>query len=481
MSTDGVNWSGGYNILPNIPEQQKDFKTLAYGKNLWITLNSYLSYPSQIGAYSTNGTGWSVFTLTGTPAIGGGWKDLHFATGRFIAMPQYGSKFATSTVGTGNWSYVTVPIVKVGSGRGYTDFAGITHNGKEWVVNFVYDATTGSTPVLKSIDGINWSGVYIRTDGNPRAKWNSIVSDNTGTSIVFGGGNRVLDSSENYYQNYPDPVIENFFPAYQQTDILPGGLTIETGNSEFASAQFAYPVPFISKYSGLQYAATEEWPKPCEYINGNVLIQSNLKEAYGTNNFASGLVNSTIGDIVNFTELNYGFKINEKNYSNSTWFITGSLYKYDYSNENLINYLSEFYSSPQITNVGSTYTFKFIQSPNNSGHKIQYRTGLNNGWTTTGIELSTSVDQSSVSNGNVRKEFYAYGPSATTGFYYRMRSYQFSPIYVGIFNSSGTTGNNNLIKINIQEGNNIYYISLSGSNYSLLDFGDKLTSNTLYN
>jgi hypothetical protein len=496
-STDGINWSG-QTYIPTplgqtIFEYQKQFKALTYGNGLWIALNSYSYIPNayypytpntpynyslnNVGVYSTDGFNWSPFNvMTGASSqMIRGIIDVHFATGRFIGIPSNpANRFITSTDGTGNWSYITgFPITYGRSNTGsYRTYKSITHDGSSWIVTYDVDPLTGvQTEVLKSVDGINWSGVPVRTDGSNK-QWNMVKSDGSGTSIIFGNKYiRVLDPTQAYYtQNYPEPIVENYFPIYKSASNLIGLLS--SGNYV---AEFNSPSPFILNYADLQYSATEYWAQPCDYIKGNVLIQSTLKEAYGTTNFASGLVNSTTGDFINFSELNYVFGVNTKNYSNSAWFINGFIYKYDYSDEYLIDYFSESYSLPQITITGSTYTFKFIQSPTISGHKIQYRTGLNNGWTTTGIQLSTSVDQSGVSNGNVRKEFYAYGPSATTGFYYRMRSYKFTPISVGNFTSSGNTGNNNFIQININDNNNIYYISLSGSNYSLLDSGKKFT------
>ena len=180
--------------------------------------------------------------------------------------------------------------------------------------------------------------------------------------------------------------------------------------------------------------------------------------------------------MVKFNELNYGFGIETKTYSNPDWVINGRLYKYNYSNENSISYATESYSSPQIAIAGSTYTFKFVQSPNNSGHLIQYRTNLNNGWTTTGVQLSNSADQTLITDGNVRKEFSVSGPSPATGFYYRMRSYEYMPAYVGNFYSSGTTGTNKSIQTSLQDINIIYSLLISGTGYQFTEIGKATSS-----
>lgn len=499
-STDGINWSGKESIpTPNgqtIFEYQKQFKALTYGNNLWIALNSYSYipnpyYPTQpntpynyslnnVGIYSTDGFNWSPFTLmTGAGSqIIRGIKDVHFATGRFIGIPSNAAnRFITSTNGTGNWSYITgFPITFGRSNTGsYRTYKSITHDGSSWIVTYDIDPLTGvQTEVLKSVDGINWSGVPVRTDGSNK-QWNMIKSDGSGTSIIFGNKYiRVLDPTEAYYtQDYPEPIVENYFPLYKSASNLIGILSSGDYVAEFNS-----PSPFILKYSGLQYAPTEDWPKPCDYISPEYLVSQNFKEGAGTSNFTSGLVNTSTGNFVNFNELNYAFQINTKNYSNPNWFIVGTFYGYNYDNDTYINNLTESFSLPEIEISGSTYKFKFIQSISESGHKIQYRKKINDLWITTGIELTTSSSQTGVGNGNVRKEFSVYSPSSATGFYYRMRSYKFLPIYLGNFNASGATGNNFMnIQMNELTSNKTYSILFSGSNYQLIDSGYNITSN----
>jgi len=302
-----------------------------------------------------------------------------------------------------------------------------------------------------------------------------IKSDGSGTSIIFGNKYiRVLDPTQAYYiQNYPEPIVENYFPLYKSASNLIGLLSSGDYVAEFNS-----PSPFVLKYSGLQYAPTEESLKLCDYINSTILVSNTFQEAAGTSNFTSGLINSSTGSFVNFNELNYGFLIDAKNYSSPNWFMTGTIYTYDSSNKYYIDYSTESYSSPQIEITGSTYKFKFIQSISDSGHNIQYRKKINDLWITTGIELTTSSSQTGVGNGNIRKEFFVYAPSPATGFYYRMASYKFSPIYLGTFTASGTTGNN-IMDIDIEDysSNSSYSIRFSGSNYQLIDSGYHITSN----
>lgn len=173
-STNGINWNGNAS-LAQVPYTQSDYRTLAFGDGKWITLNSMSQpYSDQNGMYSTDGINWQPFIITNySNALY--FTHLEFANNRFVALPNYGNKFATSTNGTG-WSFITVPIT--------TSWGGLTHNGKEWIaIPSNYSQTFSG---LKSANGINWTGFEL-IKNNTQRNWLNLVS-NSGveTTIMVG-------------------------------------------------------------------------------------------------------------------------------------------------------------------------------------------------------------------------------------------------------------------------------------------------------
>jgi hypothetical protein len=176
-STDGVNWSGNAS-LAQFPYTQSDYRTLVFGNNKWITLNAVAQQGgNQNGMYSDDGINWQPFVISSS-ANSLYYTQLHFAQNRFVALPNFGNKFATSTNGT-TWSFITVPFA--------ASWGGLTHNGKEWIaIPSTYSLNISG---LKSSNGINWTGFEL-SPNRVRKSWfdikSNVVTGENETTVMVG-------------------------------------------------------------------------------------------------------------------------------------------------------------------------------------------------------------------------------------------------------------------------------------------------------
>lgn len=211
-STNGLNWSGS-SVFPS-----GDYRVLAYGDGKWITLNniSNATDTAHSGLYSTDGINWNSFQITGKklgytlppgfPSInwnnvssGQDYKSLKYANGKFIAIPVYGNEFRISTNGTG-WSIVTL----TGINPYYSKWADLTHDGTKWIASvatyypndFAAGFTTYGAPyvsMVESVDGTNWTRKNLRNAVGKQ--YSSILSNEYGNTIL--GGSLYLRKLEN--------------------------------------------------------------------------------------------------------------------------------------------------------------------------------------------------------------------------------------------------------------------------------------------
>lgn len=309
----------------------------------------------------------------------------------------------------------------------------------------------------------------------------------------------IFESSET---EYPKPIIENLLPNFIQYPVDNGsfgettfGIDTATVNPsascegyeddtcpQIIEVMFSNPAPTVELNSKL-LNLNKEWPAPCEYFepstapienyfrfdNSGDLIPNIISSGTGLNTSIHNLLNSKTGEYISFNLLNenYVFSLTNKYFSGSGYFLNGFISKYDDSSEYLINYNTETYISPSIQISGSVYKFRFIQSvTGNFQYKTQYKKKINDLWVTTGINLVQSIDQSGVPNGSVRKEFTQSAPSLSTGFYYRMRSFQLFPVAIGHFyGKSGQNVINMDLTFNLESENKpiSYILSSSGA------------------
>jgi hypothetical protein len=199
-SKDGINWSGS-TIFPS-----GKYNVLAYGDGKWITLNnvSNVTDTAHSGLYSTDGINWNNFRITGKklgytlspgfPNInwngvtsGQDYKSLKYANGQFIAIPVYGNEFRISTNGTG-WSVVTL----TGVNPYYSRWADLTHDGTKWIASlttyYPNDFAPGTTygvpyvSMVESVDGISWTRKNLKNAVGKQ--YSSILSNESGHTVL---------------------------------------------------------------------------------------------------------------------------------------------------------------------------------------------------------------------------------------------------------------------------------------------------------
>ncbi len=282
--------------------------------------------------------------------------------------------------------------------------------------------------------------------------------------IISGEIDKGFNSSSTVYVSGNNSLIISGSDSYKSSLSIP---LVDTG------------VTYVNLSGSINLE--NQWPKPNEFYKPDVLILAYnfkfdnsgdvipviLSSGNTLSTSLNSILNSKTGDYINFTLLNtkYVFTSLDRYFTGSTYYVNGTIFKYDYSSEYNINYNTVKYLNPTLSNDGFSYRFDFIQSSGEE-YSVQFRKNINDLWITTGISLYI-FDQNGVPSGQIKKTFYAYQPSPETGYYYRATSFKFAPLSVGNFTiQSGSNVVNMQIIFNNSEKPNLnsYKIYSSGSN-----------------
>lgn len=195
-SPDGINWT-----IPSTPVFPTGAGPVAYGNGVFVVL-SYFNFfnPEAILAMSSpDGINWTAQTTpeSGWDAITGGWDDITYGNGRFIAVRAYLNKamFSEDVI---SWSFLPINIVFIAYGNDI--FVGISTNGQlfnskdgtTWNSGKLSESISGwksvvygngyfmavgtsETAVVYSTDGINWSADIT---GSVTDNWNTVAFGN---------------------------------------------------------------------------------------------------------------------------------------------------------------------------------------------------------------------------------------------------------------------------------------------------------------
>jgi len=141
-STNGTTWT--VITMPSVANRT----ALAYGAGKFVAPN----YGSNVVDYSEDGITWSSSTMPATKD----WKSVVFADGKFVAIAQTANQSAVAYSTNGvNWS----------SGSNWSaviNWTSIVYgNGK-----FLAIATENTSQVAYSSDGINWNAAFLNSPGD---------------------------------------------------------------------------------------------------------------------------------------------------------------------------------------------------------------------------------------------------------------------------------------------------------------------------
>ena len=216
-STDGNNWTITTDGVPN-----RYWSSVAYGGDKYVAVSNTGSGSPVM--YSTNGITWTTGSLASYS-----WQDVAYGEGRFVAVSTSGSnRIYYSDNGGNNWT--------AASGTGGYSLTGIAYGNGVWVAvnnsntasqpsayystnngvtwndaigtnstsrfhkvsygggKFVAVARTGSTRVMYSEDGINWT--IVNTNLDDKTEWRGVAYGGGVYTVVGYNGKTVMYSTD---------------------------------------------------------------------------------------------------------------------------------------------------------------------------------------------------------------------------------------------------------------------------------------------
>jgi hypothetical protein len=224
-----------------------------------------------------------------------------------------------------------------------------------------------------------------------------------------------------------------------------------------------------------------DWPKPCEYfmpmilasefpttLNNSVRDENDLilpaqqsSDAIGISGLFSKLSNLPISGstIYNLFDKPYRYTILARSGNGNT--------------TNTFGYFSEIFydpfgtsfetQTPIVSVIGQSGRFQFVRALEGFEYETQYTRNLSSGWLTTGVNYSTAPNQSGVSIGFLRVEFYIPLSTLAGGnLFFRIRAVPLVDRGGSDFLFVSSGQDQNLYMINYGSNTNIIIVNASG-------------------